>query len=814
MLSASKTAAPSGGYNLTNSLRFRQSATAFLSRTPASASNRQTWTWSGWVKRGRLGVEVNGLFAGRTSASTTYTLFYFSETNTLNFLDNGGANLTTTQLFRDPSAWYHLVLSVDTTQATAANRVKMYVNGNQITAFSTATYPTQNANLNVNTTATQVIGDNPGAAQLLDGYLAEVNFVDGQALTPSSFGSTNATTGVWQPARYAGTYGTNGFYLKFSDIATTSGSNAGLGKDFSGNANYFNTNNISVTAGTTYDAMIDSPTLTSATVANYCTLNPVFGSTNVTLSEANLKAQVGSTGGVYRTAAATFGVSSGKWYWELLFGNPTTGNPLAGVGDMTVATSTWNSDTSTNANFWYVDASSGNKINGTGGPGSAYGSSFSTTDICMVALDMDNGKIWWGKNGTWFASGDPAAGTNAAYTNLANKLLTIALMGGCGSCGFSGNLYQLNFGQRPFSYTPPTGFVRLNTYNLPDSTIKKGNSYMDATTYTGNNASRSITNTGSFKPDFVWIKDRSRLSSNDLVDSVRGVNKALISDATTSEYTGSFISSFDSTGFSLPANTTSDNFYTNISGDSFVAWQWQAGQGSTSSNTQGTITSTVSVNTTAGFSIVTYTGNGVANATVGHGLGVTPAMVVVKTRSLSGEGWPTWHKSLGNNTYWLRLNDTIAVQTATNTRFSNFTSTIFGLGVTSNTETNGNGSTYVAYCWAEITGFSKFGSYTGNGSTDGPFVYTGFRPKFIMAKRTDTAGFDWILTDSSRSPSNVVDKRLFANTNDAESSATTPYDYLSNGFKLRNTNANENASGGTYIFMAFAENPFKNANAR
>jgi len=806
-----------GGYDINNSLRFRSSASAYLNRTPASTTNQTTWTWSSWVKRGTLSV-LQDILSARIDGSN-YFRFAFNASDQLTVDTYWSASqtilLTTTQVFRDPSAWYHIVLSIDSTQSTSSNRAKLYVNGSQITSFATATYPAQNNSVSpINTANIHNIGRYPLAVEYIDGYIAEVNFIDGQALTPSSFGETDTITGSWKPKPYSGTYGTNGFYLKFSDIATTSGSNAGLGKDFSGNSNYWTTNNISVTSGTTYDAMKDSPTNTSATVGNYCTLNPVFGSTNVTLSEANLKAQVGSTGGVYRTAAATFGVSSGKWYWELVFGNPTTGNPLAGVGDMTVATSTWNADTSTNANFWYVDGSNGNKINGTGGPGSSYGSSFSTTDICMVALDMDNGKIWWGKNGTWFASGDPAAGTNAAYTNLANKLLTIALMGGCGSCGFSGNLYQLNFGQRPFSYSAPSGFVALNTYNLPTPTILQGNKYMDANLWTGNGSTQTIVNQAQFKPDFVWIKSRSSTEGHALTDSVRGSNYRLFSESTSAEDNVSTLTSFNSNGFSVSVAGGASG-RTNYNGYTYVGWQWQAGQGSTSSNTSGSITSTVSANTTAGFSIVTYTGVGSSPKTVGHGLGVAPKMILLKSRGAS-VNWYVWHTSLGATQVIEGLNTTGVASSQITFNNTLPTSSVISLG---NNDSNNNGSTYVLYVWAEIAGFSKFGSYTGNGSSDGVFVYLGFRPKYVMIKNSGGGATSslqgWIMMDTSRSTYNQTADALFTNNSNASNSGTSyAIDILSNGFKTRGTDGSVNESSATYIYMAFAENPFKNANAR
>ena len=307
----------SQGYNLTKSLRFRSSASAYLSRTPASAGNRKTWTYSAWVKRGKLGSIQTILSAG-TNTSSPRVDWQFNSSDQLEIdMNSSGSSwdclVITNQVFRDPSAWYHLVVAIDTTQATASNRVKLYVNGVQVTSFGTSTYPSQNTDSPINSTIPHAIfGYIVSNSQYVDGYLTEFNLIDGQALTPSSFGETSSTTGVWQPKKYSGTYGTNGFYLPFTDnSALTSGSNAGLGKDFSGNGNYWNTNNISVTSGSTYDSMTDVPTLTSATASNFATLNPLFS--NATLSNGNLNFSGGSSG-IYTTG--TIAPTSGKYYWD------------------------------------------------------------------------------------------------------------------------------------------------------------------------------------------------------------------------------------------------------------------------------------------------------------------------------------------------------------------------------------------------------------------------------------------------------------------------------------------------------------------
>jgi len=782
----------SGGYDVNNSLRFRSSASGYLSRTPASAGNRRAWTWSGWIKRGTLGATMY-LFG---ASSTTGDVVRFLSTNDLQFYFNNGSNgdIRTSQLFRDPSAWYHLVFVCDTANATASNRMRIYVNGSQITAFQSATYPAQNYDTTFNTA---VVHNIAGFSPYLDCYLADVNFIDGQALTPSSFGETDTTTGSWKPKAYTGTYGTNGFYLKFSDIATTSGSNAGLGKDFSGNANYWTTNNISVTAGTTYDAMIDSPTLTSATVANYCVGNPINNSAsgNITFSQANLALSLGVSG-QWRTATATMSMPSGKWYWEVTKTNSTTSDDaMIGIIADTVNISGAYYPSQGALGYTYLDG--GRKGNAAGG--SAYGASWTNGDVIGVAFDAGTGQLTFYKNGT---------SQGLAFT-VTSGYSYYPAFGGASSVPS----YAINFGQRSFSYTPPTGFVRLNTYNLPDSTIKKGNTVMDATLYTGNSSTQSVVNASAFKPDLVWIKGRASAYDHMVYDAVRGVNINLRTNTTGAETTGSpsEFTAFNSNGFTVVSNGS--QAYVNLSGQTYVAWQWQAGQGSTTTGTgTGGITSvTQSVNATAGFSIVTYTGSG-SNGTVTHGLGVAPKWVIVKARSAAAENWQVYSSSLTSAAYRIRLNATDA-QDSQPTMWNSTapTSTVFSVGTASGVNTSA--VTYVAYCWAEIAGFSKFGSYTGNGSADGPFVYTGFRPKYILVKRTDssTNGF-WNVYDSSRNGYNDDNDVLYPNSSAAEDSVQH-IDLLSNGFKCRNATY-PNTSTGTYIYAAFAENPFKNANAR
>ena len=785
MFSASKSSAPaSGGYTLSKSLRFRSSASAYLSRTPASATNQKTWTFSAWLKRGTISTSEITLFG---KADTYISV----NSNQLNANFNSGSTnyfITSSAVLVDPSAWYHVVLVLDTTQATAANRASMYVNGVKITSFATSTYTNmaQNYNAAINTAAAHAIGRYSGATPgaYLDGYLAEVNFIDGQALTPSSFGATSATTGQWSPATYSGSYGTNGFHLTFTNTTSTTT----LGYDTSGNSNNWTTNNISLTAGSTYDSMNDVPVAYSATAANYATWNPL------TVDKPNLtNGNLDADGSDLTTAISTIGVSSGKWYWEITIGSGTN-TPNMGI----------TSYANDNANPGVYNGVGRSFVSAGGGSGvyKAYTATSTTANTAFSNANTAGATIGFAL--------DCNAGTIAYYVNntlgytdstVATGTLLYPM-----TCNFNSTLNNyritsLNTGQRAFAYTPPSGYNALNTYNLPTPTIAQGNKYMDATLYTGNGTSQTITNAGLFQPDFVWAKGRSGATSNILVNAVTGANQFLLTDATQAEATSSaLVSAFTSSGFSIGSSTSINN-----SSSTYVGWQWKA-NGSGSSNTAGSITSTVSANTTSGFSVVTYTGSG-SNATVGHGLGVAPSMIIGKARN-NTNAWRVYHTSIGAANF-LVINATDASASGATWNSTTPTSTVFTVGGGSNMNVDSS-TTYVAYCFAQIAGFSAFGSYTGNGGTTGPFIYTGFQPKYLLVKRTDSTS-DWYIWDSVRNTFNIITNTLLADTAGAETSANS-VNILANGFLCASTTV-VNVSTGTYIYAAFASNPFKYANA-
>jgi hypothetical protein len=745
------------------------------------------------VKRSAIS-SGNQRFFGIFQASVVQEYFRFSSSDTIVIaVIQETKGFTTTQVFRDPSAWYHIVVVLDTPQATASDRLKLYVNGTQVTTFSSTDYPSQNATGDINNTYPHFIS-NGGGGEYFNGYMTNIHFINGQALTPSSFTETDATTGQLIPKTYSGSYGTNGFNLLFAD--NSSNTAATLGKDTSPNGNNFTPNNLSVTAGAGNDSLVDSPTnygtdtgVGGSVRGNYATLNPVSIISTTTLSNGNLESIDAGSDAI---SLSTIGVSSGKWYWEItgLDITGTTSNQRSVIGivknPQLFALSTY---VGSNANGFGYYSGNGQKL--TSGTGSSYGATWATGNVMGVALDLDNGTLVFYKNNT-------SQGTAFTGLTTGDTYFPAASQAGSGKVAF-------NFGQRAFAYTAPSGFKALCTQNLPAPLVAKSNTVFDIALYTGNGGTQTISGLN-FSPDFTWIKCRSNTRISRLVDTVRGATKILFSSLTNAEETdANSLTAFNSNGFSIGSSVD-----INESSQTFVSWNWDAGT-STVSNTAGSITSQVRANATAGFSVVTYTGNAVSGATVGHGLGVAPNLIIIKCRSNTHD-WIVYHASIGN-TGAVRLNTTAATQTLS-VWFNNSgpSSTTFTLGNTAGT--NESGSTFVAYAFAPVVGYSSFGSYTGNGSADGPFVYTGFRPRWVMIKGSSFAGESWFIWDTARNTYNQMGARLLANEALAENSDQVFGDILSNGFKLRNTWGGINGSGNTYIYAAFAEMPFNYSRAR
>ena len=729
-------------YKIERSLRFNGS-TKYLTRTIQLSGTTNTWSF--WVKRSSLG-STGAIYGFTNSINTTFqiafldsALYGFGNTDALIFgddLTSARLQLATTQVFRDTSAWYHFVVVLDTTQATASNRAKIYVNGSQITSFTVATYPTQNTSLNCGGSVSNGVGALGFAnAYQFNGYLAEINVVEGQALTPSSFGETDAITGRWKAKAYSGSYGTNGFYLKFADNSNNTATT--LGKDSSGNGNNWTPTAFSVTAGTGNDSLVDSPTnygldsyntTVDNTRGNYNTFNLLSKVTTAALTNGNLNA--GASG----IAIGSIGMTSGKWYWE---------------------------------------------VTSTGGATAVGMYSASATSTRSVAIGVTEGFRF-----------DASAGTldyttnGSTFTNIATGLTSTPYFIYVSTA--AATTASLNCGQRLFAYAMPSGYKTLCTTNLPKPTIQKSSKYMDVVAYTGTGASNSISSLG-FGPDLVWIKNRGGATSHAIYDTTRGTQSQLSSDTTGDQVTSSSgLTAFESNGFTISTSTL-----VNTTGTQYVAWAWDE-------------------STQAGLDVVSYTGNG-ANRTIAHTLGVAPKMVIVKARTTAGadQGWPVWHTSIANTTY-LQLNSTSA--TAAGADYWNSTSpTSSAFPVGTNVAVNASADTYIAYLFADIDGFSKIGSYTGNATADGTFVYCGFLPSFILIK-SSTAIDAWLIYDNERNTFNVASTNLVPNTAAADATISG-IDFVSNGFKLRTITTTPNAAQ-TYIFAAFAESPFKYARAR
>ena len=471
-------------------------------------------------------------------------------------------------------------------------------------------------------------------------------------------------------------------------------------------------------------------------------------------------------------------MTSGKWYCELTLNSITSGANI-GIGKQK-ALNSWLGSSSTD----YSYATNGSKYNS--GSGSAYGATWTTGDTIGIAFDADAGTLVFYKNGT-------SQGT--AFSSLTS---------GPYFFGWGGNSATgtFNFGQRAWAYTPPGGFKALTTQNLPAPTIGSSpttlaNKYFDVVLRNGAAPSGGTfsTNVNMASGAFLWEKPRNNAYNNGLFDSVRGISKYLISNSTAAEGTEvNWMTAFGTNSYT----TSSSDWASDVT---VVDWIWAA-NGAGVTNNAGSVASTVSTNTTSSFSVVTWTGTSFGYS-VGHGLSVAPAMVIVKNRS-SVSSWWVYHQSLSSG-YGLNLETTGAQQASI---WGSVTSTTFPIGSAVYT---GGTTNYVAYCFAPVAGYSAFGSYTGNGSADGTFVYTGFRPAYVLNKST-SAGNGWNIRDNARSPYNVASQTLFANTSGSEGGIEV--DLLSNGFKIRDTSANVNGSSVTYIFAAFAENPFKYSLAR
>ena len=1010
-----------GAAEIERSLRFNDDGEPILTRTPSSAGNRKTWTYSCWVKKSRNDTYQGLLAVGTVDGSEDF--FGFENSNRLYMRYDTGSDVKSSALFRDLNGWYHIVVVADTTQSQSSStasdsRIRFYVNGEQITDFhSDTSMPSQNFDFRINNNVLHYIGEYPRINSHLDGYLAEVNFIDGYALDASYFGFTDGQTGIWLPKRYEGTYGTNGFHLDFNDNSSTSA----LGKDTSGNGNDHATSNFSVSAGEGNDSLVDTPT------NNFCTLNHLFmnGNEQQNHYNGNLNFQGDNN---YGTSQATFPVTTGKWYWECEMSSQYVN--IAGITRGTNCAENTYIGYDTNGNlfgfgYYYNDGTVKGTTDGLGTTSNNNLATSQTTaangDILGIASDIANGYLIFYKNGTHIYT----------ITGINNTFDWFPSFSAYGTSA----TWHVNYGQRPFTYTPPAGHKSLCSRNLvPDaSQIVRSKKHFDILTYDGNSSANKTVEGLEFKPDFVWVKRTDGSNSHIWSDSVRGEYRYLTSASTDTERINKlYMQSFNTDGFTSGINGDMNN-----SSRSYVAWCWKGGSpkqitsgsvsfnddgdylnigsssdyafgtgdytieawvyhtsldgqqtyvGDTYGNTAGAyfyknssnrlgiyyssevstasesfaviplnkwvhvavsrnsgttrifqdgtlatntgasdntdltitqyyigdtaqtsggmigfisnvrilkgtglytsnftpptspltnISNTVflgcqtpnssttaavtpgsisandhampaaknpfdafcidgvshmtassagldggtidptgaSINTKAGFSIITYTGNVTAGANIAHGLGKKPAWIIIKCRDV-GDKWFVYHHKAdagaGDGHVYAELQETAAFINYPN-MLNDTAPTDTLVTLHSDRAVNGDGNTYVMYSWAEIPGYSKFGTYSANGNGNGPYVSLGFRPAWVLIKNA-SLGQPWVLIDSKREPYNEAYTSLGPHTNNAEyeSLGNNGIDFLADGFKIRGHGSGDNnysTSYPTHVYMAFAEAP-------
>ena len=738
---------------------FNHASEPDLARTPSSGGNRRTFTVSAWVKLCTEFGQRRMIFVqGPTGSGNNYFLIEFDANNKLFVSANDGSggediSLVTSRTFEDTSKFYHIVVAFDTTQSTSSDRVKIYVDGDQITSFSTETYPSQDYDTNVNHTVEAVVGNYTTTGYAFDGYIAEFNLVDGTALTPATFGLTDTSTGRWIPKSLTGiTYGTNGLRLEFANSAGQT-----IGDDTSGNGNDLTVTNLDAA-----DITTDSPT------QNYPTFDPLR-QTSYTYSEGNLDLTT-STNSRHALSNRLL-PKSGKWYWEVQVKNKSSGSSGCGL-----AFDTWSTtDSGATAEGLRIIFTAG-----TASDGKAYETysstqytssqltTFAADDYIGFAYDADTGKIWISKNGAYINSGNPVTG--AGYVLNAPNTFNWRHV----TTGYNNNSTQRhiwNFGQRSFNTAAPTGFKDLNQDNLPENV-------------------RGI-------PDFVFIKDFDQAVNWQSYDSTRGAKYYLLPSTSGAEtFIGDSLQKFLKGGFEVEDNTS-----VNKVSSSVVAWNWVANNGVQGANTDGSgsaLSCTFQTNQDAGFSIVKFQGNGGQTA-VEHGLSQAPEFVIQRRRDNGGSNWWCYTTQYTIGSYHYNKLDT-NTSWATQSNGSPPTNKVF--------TSHGWGSdNIIAYCWHSVPGFSYFGSYIGDATTDGPYIHLDFKPSLIWLKSNNTA--NWYVYDIARSPKNPADERLVFTTAVQSTNSGRGIDICASGFKVRQESGyGYNYSGVLTFVAAWAENPF------
>ena len=845
LMGAAAAAASAGGgdfydYQIPKSVRMNKVSDAnggnFSKTFSGSPTSTKKGTFSTWLKRASApGNETHAILVTGAGGGSSEQDIKF-ENNKLRLSGySPSMDLTTTQLFRDTSAWYHIVVAWDTTQGTSTNRVKAYVNGEQITSFSTSTYPSQDQVIawfsnTENRIGLQSWNDN----NVYNGYMAETIGIDGTTYAASDFGETK--NGVWVPKDASGlTFGNNGFYLNYA-------SSGDLGNDVSGNNNDWTANNLAAS-----DQTGDSPTFNSSSNGgNFATYNPLTAGSYISLSEGNLKT-TGTQTGDEGCVLGTMGVTSGKWYWEVRMISMRYSVPGPGISAGS-ASATQATTTGGPRNLLYYAGNSSNFLRdfnstiwGTVTEVETGLAGFSAGDKMMIALDVDNKKVWYGKNGSWFNSGNPATGANPqqAWTGTGFSINpsiqeydSSSSSSSCANFGqdgtfagtetAQGNSDDTGYGN--FYYDPPAGFLAMCSGNLPvadavdpaqtEDNIPQELFFMSD--YNGNLTGRTITTEN--QPDLLMIRHWTTGQNWYTLDSTRVItdNKYILTNTTGAEATlpQSNITSVGATSVGISSGT-----WLNSTGATYQMWMWRANGGTTSTNDSGSTDSTVQVDPSGCFSIVKYTGQNDSwsnPATIGHGLSSAPSCILLKALGAADQ-WECFFSSVGNGggsnpaSNSLALNTTAALYT--NQSYKTWGGTMPTSSVFTVDGNNANGTEsegIIAYCFADCEGFIKEGSYEGNGDADGTFVYTGFRPAFIMTKSIDSTS-DWFVFDDLRAGYNVDNNAITMNEAAAQTT-TDMIDILSNGFKMRI--ATDPNVAETYVYLAFAKNPFKYATAR
>ena len=776
-----------GGTQIQRSLRFAGVANNNISRTPSSTGNQKVWTWSCWFKRTKLSDGSYNYFVSSYGNNDGIAAIYFDGSDRINtYFDTSGSNpygSVNERRYRDVGAWMHIVWQVDAINGTQ----KIWINGVEESLSSSLNPPNFSYTMN-QSGQLQTIG---GAAWYPTGtgnnnYLTEIHFSDGNKYTPSDFAYTDAQTGQWRPKngnviKSNITYGTNGYWLDFRDNTSTTT----LGYDYSGNGNHWTLNNMSVAAGADNDSLEDTPT------NNFCIMN-----------HADNYNSVISNGGLEMTQASdpcrSRGTSimppnTGKYYYEMEV--QTGSSYLFGMKSLLRIGYHTSGDEGVIAYYGH----NGNKnIGQTDGSqtSSSYGASYSAGDTVAILYDSDAGDVYFYKNNTsqGLASTDINDKTYQPYVYLDNYGTT--------------PIVHFNFGQRPFKYTPPAGARGLSSKNMATPVaagVVRPQRFFDNLLYTGTGSSNSVTGL-EFAPDLIWVKRRNANGNHHLlVDTIRGGTKSLQANTNDPENSNA---NRDMTFLKDGIRWNSDTGNANASGGTYVVWCWKAG-GASVSNTNGNITSSVSVNEEAGFSIVSYTGNGSNGQTVGHGLSQAPQWIILKARDAT-QNWRVWHHKLAaDGSKRLILDQNNVSENAGFLNDTAPTSTVFTLG-NADDAWNANSAKFIAYCWHEVPGYSKFGSYKANGDSNGPYVHCGFRPAWVLIKNTSLAQ-PWVLMDNKINPHNLADTRLSPSSSDGDHTSGDNYiDFLADGFKVRSgssTDINYSTSYPNHIFMAFAERP-------